>query len=127
MRYNVEEFDKYLSIKVVGEFSIFFKDELEKLVVDELAKKREAFIFDFSHVRYLDSSGLSILLLAANFTMRNNNLPVFVLNATEQSKYLLESSKTKNLIRVYDDFKDCVSYINEKKKDKIEEKILINK
>ena len=114
MRYTISEMGISLCIKVIGELSIFFKDGIEKDLTEELAKGRKIFVFDFSEVTYLDSSGLSLILMVANFTKNSNNLPVLVIKPSEHARFLLERNRCKGYIEIIENENDALNYINTK-------------
>ncbi len=95
--------DNVLVIKLNGEFSIFFKEEVENLVIESAEKEVCKFVFDLSEVSYIDSSGLSVLILAGNTAHRSGH-KVRIVSPTAQVKYVIDIARISRIL----DYQDSV-------------------
>lgn len=99
--------DNIIIIELDGELSIFFKEEVEKVVQNSIENDIYKFIFDVSKVSYIDSSGLSILILAGNTAFRNGQ-KVRIVSPTAQVKYVIDIARIGQILTYYDDIDSAV-------------------
>lgn len=110
MDITLTENDKYSVLEIVDkklttEISPDFKTELV-----QLAKKNKSVICDLKNVEYVDSSGLSSLLIANRLQKENNQL--FVLcNPSKQVSSLIKMTKLDNVLLVIDSIAEAIDYI----------------
>ncbi len=104
--------DNILIIELDGELSIFFKEDVEKLVLDSIEQDIYKFVFDMSKVSYIDSSGLSILILAGNTAFKNGQ-KVRIVSPTAQVKYVIDIARIGQILSYYDDVDSAIKSFNE--------------
>lgn len=104
--------DNILVIELDGELSIFFKEEVEKLVQDSISKEIYKFIFDMAKVSYIDSSGLSILILAGNTAFKKGQ-KVKIVSPTAQVKYVIDIARIGQILSYFDDVEAAVDSFKE--------------
>ncbi|MFW5891700.1 MAG: STAS domain-containing protein [bacterium] len=104
--------DNILVIELEGELSIFFKEEVENLVQENVDNSIYKFIFDMSKVTYIDSSGLSILILAGNTSFKNGQ-KVKIVSPTAQVKYVIDIARIGQILSYYDDIDSAIESFKE--------------
>ena len=67
-------------------------------------------IIDISEVRYMNSSGIGVLITVLT-RLRNKGGEVVLLNPSEQVKKLLVITKLNNIFNIYDNVDEAVSHL----------------
>lgn len=93
------EIDDIFILKLSGELSIFFKEEPELILQKEIEKGRTKFILDLSEVSYIDSSGLSLIILAGTNAAKEG-LTVKLINPTPQVRLVLDIAHIEPIISI---------------------------
>ncbi|MCS7005194.1 MAG: STAS domain-containing protein [Cytophagales bacterium] len=106
LKLEEEKLDTLLAPKIKSEFVTLFQAGLTN------------FILDISQVKYVDSSGLSALLVANRLAKENNGLFI-VVGASDHVKKLLSISKLDAVIRVLTSVEEAVDaiFLHEIEKD----------
>ncbi len=108
MTINTQETDdNILILDLDGELSIFFKEDVEKVVQDSIEKGIFKFIFDMSKVSYIDSSGLSILILAGNTAFKNGQ-KVRIVSPTAQVKYVIDIARIGQILTYFEEVDEAI-------------------
>ncbi len=100
--------DDILIITLEGELSIFFKEEVENIVQESIEKDMYKFIFDLSNVSYIDSSGLSILILAGNTAFKNGH-KVRLVSPTAQVKYVIDIARIGQILSYHESVEEAIN------------------
>jgi anti-anti-sigma factor len=100
--------DDILIITLEGELSIFFKEEVENIVQESIEKDMYKFIFDLSNVSYIDSSGLSILILAGNTAFKNGH-KVRLVSPTAQVKYVIDIARIGQILSYHESIEEAIN------------------
>lgn len=96
-----------LILDLDGELSIFFKEDVEKVVQESIDKGIFKFIFDMSKVSYIDSSGLSILILAGNTAFKNGQ-KVRIVSPTAQVKYVIDIARIGQILTYFEEVDEAI-------------------
>jgi anti-anti-sigma factor len=104
--------DNIIIITLKGELSIFFKEEVEKIVQSSIENDIYKFIFDLSEVTYIDSSGLSILILAGNTAFKNGQ-KVRIVSPTAQVKYVIDIARIGQILNYQENIEEAIESFKE--------------
>ncbi len=66
------------------------------------------FIFDLSNVSYIDSSGLSILILAGNTAFKNGH-KVRLVSPTAQVKYVIDIARIGQILSYHESVEEAIN------------------
>ena len=109
--YNIEKKDKFTLIKInVDRFTARITPDLKhemSLLKDNSVK---SIIFDLEDVRYCDSSGLSVILIA-NRLCEENNGSLVLCGASPNVQKLIEISQLSNVLTMVPTFNEAVDYL----------------
>jgi anti-anti-sigma factor len=106
MNISVEEKNGIKIIKFEGEFSVFFQDEIEDVINENIKDfPADKLIFDLSKVNYLDSSGISMIVTTAQKMKGKINLAECQPNV----KYVLELAEIEEIVKFYDTLEQAIN------------------
>ncbi len=109
MNISVQENNGLKIIKFEGEFSVFFQDEIESSIdknIKDIAP--EKFILDLSDVNYLDSSGISMIVISAQKIKGKVNLA----GCQPNVKYVLELAEIGEIVNYYDSIEEAIEQLS---------------
>ncbi len=104
MKINIMEKNGIRILQFDGEFSVFFQEEIEKNINDNIDVAKEKLVLDLSDVNYLDSSGISIIVTTAQRIRGKINLA----GCQPNVKYVLELAEIDELVEFYNNIDDAV-------------------
>ncbi len=104
--------DNVLIITLEGELSIFFKEDVENILQQSIEEDIYKFIFDLSDVSYIDSSGLSILILAGNTAFKNGH-KVRIVSPTAQVKYVIDIARIGQILSYHESIDEAIESFND--------------
>ncbi len=107
MQVESREIGDIIELTLEGELSIFFKDDVENELQSQIDKGRYKFVIDLSKVTYMDSSGLSLIILAGN-KAREHNTNVKLVSPAPQVKYVIDIARIEELISYYESTKAAI-------------------
>ncbi len=93
--------DGVVVFSIVGDVSIFYKDAIDAALTEEVEKGSYLFVFDFAHVSYIDSVGISFLIQAGN-TAYEHGKRIMVAAANPKVRYVIELAKLDRIIGLAD-------------------------
>lgn len=109
--YRIEKKDKFTLVKIQEErFTARISPEL-KLEMNQLKdQKTKNIIFDLASVRYCDSSGLSVILIAHRICEeQNGNLILCSVSSNVQK--LIDISQLNNVLTVVPTYNEAVDFL----------------
>jgi len=111
MIFKKQEINGWLVLTVEGEMSFNFIDNLDELsseVKKYLKTGCYRFIFDFTKVPFIDSSGISVVIIAMSSAMKNKT-PVKICGLNEETKKSFELIKINFGVEYYDTLQAALS------------------
>lgn len=102
MTFNVKREDGGVTVvDVDGQLIVGNRQDLKRIVLEELEKGERKFLVDFTNTGYIDSSGLGVLVsLSKKIREQGGELRLASLN--EDLKTLFELTKLDSLFRIAD-------------------------
>ncbi|WP_375581026.1 STAS domain-containing protein [Marivirga tractuosa] len=109
MDYKKEVVDNILNLEISGDL-IGENNEpgLVELLNDHINKGITKCIIDISGVRYMNSSGIGVLITILT-KLRNKDGEVVLINPSEQVKKLLVITKLNNIFTIYDTKEEAIA------------------
>lgn len=111
-KFEIAEHRDYINIKLKGE--LIDKHQVQPLIekVDEyLANNVTYFIFDMHELKYINSSGLNMLIQI--FTKaRNNNGDIVLYNLNKKINELIIITKLNTIFKIAENQKDAIKALN---------------
>ena len=109
--YNIEKKDKFTLIKInedrfTARITPDLKHEISLIKEDSIKN----IIFDLEDVRYCDSSGLSVILIA-NRICEENNGSLVLCGASSNVHKLIEISQLNNVLIMVPTYDEAVDYL----------------
>ncbi|WMN07132.1 STAS domain-containing protein [Marivirga arenosa] len=102
MDFKQEVIDNILNLEISGDLIGENNGPgLVELINDNINKGIKKCIIDISNVRYMNSSGIGVLITILT-KLRNKEGEVVLLNPSEQVKKLLLITKLNNIFTIYD-------------------------
>lgn len=103
MKYKIEELNSVLFITIEGDLlgvsdTIIFLDEIN----DKINSGKLKAIIDMSGIRYMNSSGIGILITVYT-KFKNKGGNAVILNPNDQTLKLLNMTKLDTVIRIFQD------------------------
>ncbi len=109
MNISVEEKNDIRIIIFNGEFSVFFQDEIESSIDENIKNvSPDKLILDLSAVNYLDSSGISMIVTTAQKIRNKVNLA----GCQPNVKYVLELSEIGEIVNYYDNLDEAIKALS---------------
>jgi anti-anti-sigma factor len=104
MDFKTEITDNFIIYEISAQMSVMNLDLIEKLIAD--IKKHsnyitKSFVWDFSNVPFIDSTGLSVIALTVAHSIKNGSY-VNICGADEDMKYLFKKSRMDRNVKYYD-------------------------
>ena len=102
MTFNVKQEDGGVTVvDVDGQLIVGNRQDLKRIVLEELGKGERKFLVDFTNTGYIDSSGLGVLVsLSKKIREQGGELRLASLN--EDLKTLFELTKLDSLFQIAD-------------------------
>lgn len=112
MDYHKELIGKVLLLKISGDLIGENNGPgLVELLNDHLNKGINQCIIDISEVRYMNSSGIGVLITILT-KLRNKDGEVVLLNPSDQVKKLLLITKLNNIFTIFETKEEAITYFN---------------
>ncbi|SMG39707.1 anti-sigma B factor antagonist [Marivirga sericea] len=109
MDYNKEVIDNILNLEISGDLIGENNGPgLVELLNDEINKGITKCAIDISGVRYMNSSGIGVLITILT-KLRNKDGEVVLINPSEQVKKLLIITKLNNIFTIYDTKEEAIA------------------
>ena len=89
------------------DFTIFFLQEFKKKLYSMIEEGNKKFIFNFKNISWIDSMGISILLLAGKNAIKSG-LKTYICNANEKVKYSITLMKIDQFICIKETQEDAI-------------------
>ncbi len=99
IKYN---YDNVWNIAIEGDLDLVTSNELKDLCNELLDQKEKSIIFDFEHLKYIDSTGLGVIILLVKRVKLNNNT-IAIKNAKKSIVKLIRLSGLDLLIEIEGD------------------------
>ncbi|TGK31776.1 anti-sigma factor antagonist [Leptospira gomenensis] len=107
MKISIEEFSGFQSddgskcfiVKVIGEVNIFSAKNLKTLIEDIAKEGNRKICLDFADLRYLDSSGIAVLI-GAYALLRRINSDLILFSIAPQIDRIFEMTRLKPLFKI---------------------------
>jgi anti-sigma B factor antagonist len=109
---NVEFYEEngICIIKPAGEMIFFFLEEASMFVKDKIRANFYRFVFELSHVTWIDSIGLGLFALAIKAALLNQK-KICVIKPKENIVQLFKISNLLELIKICGSMKEAVDYL----------------
>ena len=109
MTFNVKQEDGGVTVvDVDGQLIVGNRQDLKRIVLEELEKGERKFLVDFTNTGYIDSSGLGVLVsLSKKIREQGGELRLASLN--EDLKTLFELTKLDTLFNIADSREEALS------------------
>ena len=119
MNYSVSSRKELTIMKIEEEVFDFRHGDAFRLAIDELVNKEKCknLIIDFSHVKAIDSCGISSMLLAHQFSNQSDGLAVFV-SLCKQIKDLLKLTNLNKQLYIFSSINEVITLIEPAMKSK---------
>jgi anti-sigma B factor antagonist len=101
MSFTIKTEGEITVVEVEGQLIVGNRQELKQKVLDELEKGARKFLIDFSHVGYIDSSGLGVLVSLSK-KIRDQGGELRLANLNDDLKTLFELTKLDTLFQIAD-------------------------
>jgi len=109
MNYKKEVIDNILNLEISGDLIGENNGPgLIELLNDQINEGITKCIIDISDVRYMNSSGIGVLITILT-KLRNKDGEVVLLNPSEQVKKLLVITKLNNIFTIYDSKEEAIA------------------
>lgn len=110
MNFEIIEEDKYYIIKPSASNLKSTQISHFKTQILSLYEKGKSIICDLSNIDYLDSSGLSALLVGNRLLKEQNNL-FLICNISKKAKEIIHLTKLDNILIAIESFTEAIEYI----------------
>ncbi|MCK5266640.1 MAG: STAS domain-containing protein [Spirochaetes bacterium] len=104
--------DNVVIFSIEGDVSIFYKDSIDKALSEEIEKGNFLFVFNFAHVNYIDSVGISLLIQAGNASYEHGKQAIIV-SANPKVRYVIELARLERILKFHDTIGDAVDFLKE--------------
>lgn len=112
MNYEKELIDNTLILKLSGDLIGENNGPgLVEVLNQHISKGINKCIIDISEVRYMNSSGIGVLITILT-KLRNKDGEVVLLNPSDQVKKLLVITKLNNIFSIYDTKEEALQHLN---------------
>jgi anti-sigma B factor antagonist len=103
--FNIQEVTGNVTvIDCPNRLDVNISDDLKKIMVDLIEKKKYNIIIDLSNTKYVDSSGLGAIVSRISVT-RSNKGDVRLVTKTKSILDLLDLTRLNKVLKCYDDVK----------------------
>lgn len=99
MSFTIKTEGEIVVVEVEGQLIVGNRQELKQKVLDELKRGGRKFLIDFSHVGYIDSSGLGVLVSLSK-KIRDQGGELRLANLNDDLKTLFELTKLDTLFQI---------------------------
>ncbi|WP_126992289.1 STAS domain-containing protein [Thermosipho globiformans] len=109
--YEVTKLENIPVIKITGEIDISNAYEMKQFIHENILNNGEKYcILDLSHLKYIDSSGLGILVgLHKSFKLQGGE--IVLVNMNENIKNLLKLTSLDRVLNIKDTPKDAIDFL----------------
>lgn len=106
---NIEEGVSFFHLEgdLIGETNGL---EVVDLISDHINKSHTKVVFDLSQLRYMNSSGIGVLI-TAHTKLKNNKGELVLLNPNDQITKLLTITKLNTIFKIFEDKKLASEYL----------------
>ncbi len=99
--------DKVAVLRVRGDVDLFQGNALKTAILEETHAENTGLIIDLGEVRYMDSSGVGILLMARSYCEKKN-IPLRISSVQEPVRRVLELTKLLNYLPLCSTLEDAL-------------------
>lgn len=110
---NVEEKDGISFVNITGDIDLNSAGELRGILTGLINKSKSQIIVNGKNVKYIDSSGIGVLIKAKSLVSKLNNNgknDLVLINASEAVRKVLELTKLIGFFKVLKDEDDAITY-----------------
>jgi len=99
MSVNIEDRDDVLIFTPEEDFTFFFLQEFKEKLYSFINEGRHKFIFNFENVGWVDSMGISVMILAGK-SSAEHHFKTYIVNANDKVVYSISLLKINEYIEI---------------------------